>query len=238
MSKSFNVVKRTLYDIRDNKPYLVRKLADGECWMMENLAYELYAGQTYIGSYNDGSTFAWTPESCSSGGACAMNGATIQGQATNFATGQTGTYWYYNWYAATAGVGQSSSTGDINGSICPAQWKLPYNYVSTVNGVSSSARRQSFGALFAAYGLPTGPNGTNSGNYTPTLDNYPFDFVRVESASGGTVQVSSWQHSLYWSSTSYNATHAYYMYYRTHDMSPQGYGSGKAPGVSIRCVAI
>ena len=44
---SFNVVQRTLYDIRDNNSYTVRKLADGNCWMTENLRLEFDGSTTY-----------------------------------------------------------------------------------------------------------------------------------------------------------------------------------------------
>jgi len=32
---------------------------------------------------------------------------------------------YYNWYTATAGVGQYATAGEVSDSICPKNWRLP-----------------------------------------------------------------------------------------------------------------
>ena len=42
---NFNVLQRTLTDIRDGETYRVRKLADGNVWMTENLRKEFTAGE-------------------------------------------------------------------------------------------------------------------------------------------------------------------------------------------------
>ena len=87
MSKSFNVAQRTLYDIRDNNSYTVRKLADGNCWMTTNLNLSLSTNTPIIGSKNDGSAFTYTPTSCGgTNGSCAMNGNTMAGSGM----------WYYS----------------------------------------------------------------------------------------------------------------------------------------------
>lgn len=76
---SKNLVKNkqfTLVDSRDSKPYYVAKLADGNCWMTENLDYDVVAGvpltaeTTDLGYLNaDGSpnangngNYQWTPD--------------------------------------------------------------------------------------------------------------------------------------------------------------------------------
>ncbi len=43
-----------LTDIRDSKPYIVRRLADGNCWMVENLDLELadFAGTENLTNQN------------------------------------------------------------------------------------------------------------------------------------------------------------------------------------------
>ena len=43
--KNLNVLQRTLTDIRDGETYRVRKLADGNVWMTENLRKEFTAGE-------------------------------------------------------------------------------------------------------------------------------------------------------------------------------------------------
>ena len=73
------VAQRTLYDIRDNNSYTIRKLADGNCWMTSNLKYTLTANSTAIGvNYSTNETFAFnTGATCATDGACIMNGNTV-----------------------------------------------------------------------------------------------------------------------------------------------------------------
>lgn len=44
---------KQLYDARDGKKYWVAKLADGNCWMTQNLAYDLEAGKTLTSADTD-----------------------------------------------------------------------------------------------------------------------------------------------------------------------------------------
>ena len=46
-----NVAQHTLSDVRDNNTYTVRKLADGNCWMSENL--RLNGGTTITPANSD-----------------------------------------------------------------------------------------------------------------------------------------------------------------------------------------
>ena len=147
------VPTRTLIDDRDadgtgtKRSYTVSRLADGNCWMTENLKYDLLSlynnGKRGIGSKNDGSTFEMTDSSFASG----VSGYyTTEDNAYNYVinpntksisttmyNSQLGdktsqTEYYYNWTGATAGQGsqtQTSASGNINGSICPAGWVLP-----------------------------------------------------------------------------------------------------------------
>ncbi|MBR3180264.1 InlB B-repeat-containing protein [Candidatus Saccharibacteria bacterium] len=48
-----NVPQRTLSDTRDSKTYIVRKLADGNCWMVQNLDLDLDANVTYTHADTD-----------------------------------------------------------------------------------------------------------------------------------------------------------------------------------------
>ena len=124
-----------MYDVRDNNGYTVRKLADGNCWMTTNLNYTLGAGTAATGSYNNGSTFSFTPTSCATDGACAMNGNTV--------SVGSGRGWVYTGYAAFAGR-SISSQGILDGSICPAGWRLP---------VGDNSGDKTTYALLNAYGI-------------------------------------------------------------------------------------
>ncbi len=213
-----------MYDSRDNKPYTVRKLADGNCWMTDNLAFELQANQTYTGVDNaTGQEVSFnTGASCSSNGACVMNGNT----AYNSTTGQ----WYYSWYAATAGSGTSSQTNtDAPSSICPKGWRIPANY--------SLSPSKSYGSITNAYNLTTG--GANNENTSiSTLEASPLNFARYNYYDGGTLRSVDTGHGYYWSSNAWeDARFASYFHYGTGYTYPQ-YRIYKYGGISIRCVAV
>ena len=57
------VAQRTLYDIRDNNSYTIRKLADGNCWMTGNLKYTLTANTDAIGvNHTTNNTFTFNTD--------------------------------------------------------------------------------------------------------------------------------------------------------------------------------
>ena len=99
----------TLRDERDNKTYKVALLADGKCWMLQNLDitnFEADSSDTSLEYY--GSTFSIpvsTPTWNSDGDEAEVYKTNVQDYGT-----------YYNYNAASAGN---------NGSICPANWYLP-----------------------------------------------------------------------------------------------------------------
>ncbi len=56
------IPRKALIDTRDNKKYLVAKLADGECWMTQNLGLDLSTGTTLTSSNTDLNTMSsYTP---------------------------------------------------------------------------------------------------------------------------------------------------------------------------------
>ncbi|MBO7718078.1 InlB B-repeat-containing protein, partial [Candidatus Saccharibacteria bacterium] len=134
-----------LEDERDNDVYAVAKLADGHCWMIENL--RLIPSQVTFDSQNTNlptSAFiSAAPSSASSNVLCgidssscvdtvAYNANNIDRNLTPVHNGTTRTnMWYsygvmYNWYTASAGNGDfNMSGGDVVGDLCPAGWRLP-----------------------------------------------------------------------------------------------------------------
>ena len=230
------VAQRTLYDYRgadgtgnkDNKvtpdsanakSYMVRKLADGNCWMTQNLEIPLASGTTIEASYNTtASAYSFTPSAaCSGNGACSMNANT---KADN------GTY-YYSWYAATAETGTSTDVStDTSASICPIGWRLPANY--TID------QTKSYGSLTNSYGFTT--NGANSpDNHVAQLESAPLNFARSGVYNGGLTYNGT--RGYYWSSTAYTgAANAYYFFYNTSYTFPQDHNA-KYVGFNVRCVA-
>ena len=134
MSKSFNVVKRVLYDIRDSKPYTIRKLADGNCWMTEDLKIGGTSNVLLEARYSDNTDNFTVPASNTALFNYSSGHATIRNQPGFVITGNN---YYYNAYAYTAG---SYNDNLIDGSemdtksICPKNWRIP----SVKTGVTKS----------------------------------------------------------------------------------------------------
>lgn len=133
------VPSKTLVDTRDNSSYTVRKLADGRCWMTENLRIinktissedsNLPPGETYAVPASNNASFGYTYNVDS-----AYLDSTYGG--------------YYSFYAATAGKGGTSlASGNATGDICPKGWRLPTGgdtgeYQTLYDQYSSSALMQ------------------------------------------------------------------------------------------------
>ena len=218
-------------DIRDGKTYTVRKMADGNCWMAENLKFELQANKTYTGVNNTtGNTITFsTGAICGNGNtnaACIMNGNT-----TYDSTYDT---WYYNWYAATAGSGTASMVNqDAPYSICPAHWRLPTNY--TNKQYPSGGANKSWGYLVNAYGIS--PENHASDSEWQALVGQPFSLPMAGYFNSGTFQNNG---GGYWLSTTAHstATNAYYLRFSKGGVSSQASNPGKYDGLNVRCIAI
>ncbi len=103
-----------LRDSRDGNIYTVKKLADGNVWMTENLRI---ANKTITPADSDVSANFTIPVSSTSG---------FSKQDTNNAYVDSTYGGYYTFYTATAGTGGTSLTsGNAPSSICPKGWRLP-----------------------------------------------------------------------------------------------------------------
>ncbi len=219
------VAQRTLYDIRDNKPYTIRRLADGACWMTSDLAFELQENTNYIGSKNDGTTFTFNTGVRSSG---------QENTILNINSVTSSVSHYYTWYAATAGMGDDSLPlyTRIDGSICPSGWMLPSSYlISTTD--------PSFGLYAMAYFGTS--SSTSSG--VSKLVSFPMDLTKAGYYYSGSYYDGRYYDMVYWSSvrsprSAYtletivnHSTGALGTFY------PDAYNYGYY-GVPVRCVAI
>ena len=247
------VPETTLLDDRDadgtgtKKSYKVRKLADGNCWMVENLAYDLVGlynnNKRGIGSRNDGTTFEMTDANLSSGVAgyytttanaynYVINPNTkvlsniTRNNYTGNVTGQT--EYYYNWTAATAGQGSQSDAAiaTIDGSICPAGWRLPTSHTSSLE------QNISWGKLTLAYLNSSMPYSGATGYQT--LEQYPISLYRAGYINSGSQSGAT--SGSYWTSVVNDANSGYSLYYSTSSVYPDG-NSYKYRGLQIRCIA-
>ncbi len=134
--------------------YIIGKLSDGNCWMLQNLSLTVEdlkaaTNSTYLTSANSdvmssfnlsGSTVASLTSSNFSEANVAK--AEIHNPSSNYLGRAKGYGAYYNWYAATAGTGNSSlASGKASASICPKGWKLP---AANITDTSNQEYKYSF----------------------------------------------------------------------------------------------
>ena len=221
-----------LTDTRDGNVYAVSKLADGNCWMIEDLRLS-NSNSTLDNTNTDNPAPGFTSLSASSDDnwdcnteACinqnklnANNTILFVNNTTGVQNGYIYSYGnYYNWYTATAGTGTYSLISDnATGSICANGWTLPL-------GKKSNNDEGQFATLGSALGI------TSYGIYTADGSNrmrtYPNNFIFNDGYLGG-----------YWSRTAYGMKEANYMlisnmyiYYNA------GNGRGKHNGYYVRCL--
>ena len=151
-----------LRDERDNDVYAVSKLADGHCWMTENLRLNPSTTTFTVANTNDPTAnfVSEAPLSQDSTTLCNTDSSACIDQvlfnANNINRSLTATpntnntsSWYsygimYGWYTATAGNGDyAMPSGNVAGDICPAGWRLPTGgtsgeFVGLVNAVGGS----------------------------------------------------------------------------------------------------
>ncbi|MDR2063787.1 MAG: IPT/TIG domain-containing protein [Candidatus Nomurabacteria bacterium] len=148
----------TLTDTRDGQEYMVRKLADGNCWMINNLKLGSTTGTTALSPSNTNISQAWTLPQISIGSASFTEPKVMAYSPQSSDLNDPTFYGYhYNWCAATAGGDGTSGNGtcsseyvapvDAVGDICPANWRLPrggYQFVTTNEFSMLNARMAGF----------------------------------------------------------------------------------------------
>ena len=210
---------KTLTDTRDNNTYTVKKLNDGNCWMMQNLRLKLTANKAITVVNNiTGATSSWTPtdttQTTTDDPAWASGGRDI---SRSYDTGDTSYGVYYNWYAATAGTGTWSTSSDeeASSSICPAGWRLP----------SNTGDKSYYHLITETYNYTTGKQ---------LVDNLGFVYSGYYEFNGYVYGQGS--DGYFWSSTAIASSHAYSLDFYSRSVDPQG-NDGKSNGLSVRCVS-
>ena len=217
------------YDSRDEEKYMIQKLADGKCWMLDNLRLGGTSSMTLTNADTNITASTYTLPASISNGFSSYNAAQINtdSKATNATyssnitsssfndndTAKTGVY--YNYYAATAGgifSNPNSSNASANRDICPKGWRMP-------TGGSSGE----YQALYTAY----------------SSDNVNFQ-TALRTPLSGTFSGSSAYHQgvngYFWSATRYDNIVMYYLYVNASNVNPQSNYYGRSYGNSIRCV--
>ena len=209
---------KLLTDTRDSSKYVVAKLADGNCWMAQNLHL---VNKTISSSDSDMASGSFTIPSSSISGFSSSD----QYQAKAYYDNSLIKGAYYNWYTATAGSGNTSLTsGDAPSSICPKGWKLPPNsgngsYTNLVNSDSANTAWVSDVAGTGMAGRVFGGAGFVAGGYV---------------TNGSLHNVGSI--GLYWSRAVESASSAHLLDFTNSTVYPT-YSYNRYTGYSVRCVA-
>ncbi len=220
-----------LYDTRDETIYNVRKLADGNCWMVDNLKLNLssvtltsansdVASNYTAGTATDVTTASnWSTTDSDNKAQFNMDGFGKANYKSDYG-------YYYSWYAATAGTGTySMSYGEASSSICPKGWKLPKgDYSGDFQTLKWTTTWTSIDGI----------NGRWLGASTATSGGAFFPAAGFVYSSGLS---SAGSNGFYWSRTVRNSSYdVYYLNFNNNDTYPADYGN-KYFGLSIRCIA-
>ena len=230
-----------LTDTRDNNTYAVAKLADNNCWIVENLRLDpSTANITNQNTHNPASGFATEAANSSTSNAlCTTDDSSTcinqlqyntnslnrsLTQSYNAVSNSAGWYSYgvyYNWYTATAGNGTMETEANTNatGDICPSKWHLP---TSTSSGEWAA--------------LNTAVNGGVS-NADAGLRQYPVNLIWSGDYNGSS-RTSGYGNGRYWAATGYDTNNAYRMGHQesgSKGSTPSG-NFKKWDGFAVRCI--
>ena len=228
-----------LTDNRDNQKYLVAKLKDGKCWMLQNLKLGRSTSTLTLTPANSDVGSNYVLDNKLSDGkfhAYIIDGASGQNNSTEYyCTGDdTASDWescYYNWYTATAGTGTTyvaTQGQSVSNSICPAGWTLP---TSGSGGQFQQLYDQypSAAEMLVANPTTTKENTLTVGQVTNTPGFLLSGYYNTVGA------VSLGVDGNYWSRTAYSAQNGYHLYLDTSSGSTAR-NNGKYRGLPIRCL--
>ena len=223
----------SLRDTRNGNYYRVKKLADGRCWMTENMKLtnttidssnsDLPSGKTV--TIPASSTDKWCTDRTKE---CydqlmAINGTDGGGDTSHPEYGT-----YYNWYTATATYGSYNTTTDApQYSICPKGWKLP-------TGGESSDTTKDFTLLAKQYTTPaliTKVDGGPGFVYSGVRNGDTFEYEALHQGKQSTI----------WGSNSERSNRSYAEFARSMWIGPYSVHpetiTVKYMGKPIRCIA-
>ena len=209
-----------LVDTRDYETYWVGKLADGKCWMLDNLRLGS-TSTTALTSANTNIASNYTlPASTTTGfdsstgyTTAAINTASKDKTTTSYGSGSGKIGTYYNYCAASAGtICSSSNSSNASYDICPKRWRMP-------TGGSSGE----YNTLYTAYG-------SDASSFRSALST-PLSGYFYNGSAGG-----QGSYGYFWSSTRNNNTYMYHLYVYSSNVYPTNISS-RYLGYSMRCVS-
>ena len=229
-------------DSRDNNVYSIGKLADGKCWMTQNLRITRESIKAKDSSNTTGritggasgdtnldSGYYEIPASTNSAfDASQDRGSHYTNQQVRAAANETyGAYYSYN--VATLNKYVTQNSGSVTNDICPKGWKLPAGNTSSEFQLlynKGNAKVGDFAAssLTSGYWLGGSANAVDAAFFPAAGYVYTSGLYYTGSEGG------------YWSSTIYSATYAYSLAFYS-DGIYSAYNRTRYYGYSVRCVA-
>ena len=238
------VPEAMLTDSRDGKSYLVRKLADGNCWMTQNLDLEGARTLTSDDTDLNGNIVSFEfPASIPYGTGWNMHSDDhtlrviepsggdyiINPSGKDYTLATSGEPWehrgnYYNWYVAVAGTTLAKYGEVAASSICPKGWQLPND---------SEPTDKSWSNLLNIYHASNGVQGAEIVHGSP-INEVRAGYYYASSSSGSASTIG--ELSYYWTNHNTTGTTAYaYRQMDTYSVIHDSYVA--QAGLSIRCVA-
>lgn len=240
-------------DTRDGKIYWIAKLADGNCWMTQNLDFNI--STTNVKAADSDVTADWTTSSTYKPVATLTDAS----QYSNSSDTSTASWDAGNWYYDGAtnldcdskkttyeGCTGFSSTGDAHRHVGNM---YSWNAATAGTGGTIISGQASGSICPKGWRLPTGGSSgefkalQSAGSLGSTVQNWlnaPYYFTRTgvlwHNSNG---LFGAGHYGNYWSSTPYsNSSYAYYLYLLAASAAdPANSNSNRTRGMSVRCVA-
>ena len=233
-SSNCTTTAKTVTDSRDGSTYKVQKLADGKCWMLDNLRLDpttvnlaTLRGSTnatnatlgYLKNGGGSSPYTGTAVANKTSGFTQYNVPNVNvsyknNTTTSYGSGSGKVGVYYNFCAASAGsycYAKDVGTGNASQDLCPTGWRMP------TGGASGEYK-----ALYTAYSS----NITNFRNALSTpLSGYFYNSSQNSLGSWGD----------FWASTYYDGNYMGYLYVGSSDTDPASHRY-RVDGLTMRCV--
>ena len=244
------VPRTTLKDQRDNKNYLISKLADGNCWMSQNLELDLDPSTPLTSTTTDLNTKdSWVPERKTQVKADGNVIWTLENKARSYHPSGTEAYYqnginhatipsqsdgstewekagnYYTWYTATSGSGLKGLANTvINDSLCPRGWKLPDN----------DGNKSFYNLLDNVYQIPH----NNTSLHRLTQSPFHFPYTGLYAHNTGYLDYYS-TNGYYWSNkTTTDGSEVYNLaFYTSTNFIYNAQAKNQTWGFSVRCLA-
>ena len=250
-----------LRDTRDGKYYWVGKLADGKCWMTQNLDLDLSTSKALTPADSDVAS-NWTPEYTT---ATVANSSTILASNTGQRSWSLGDYRIINLTASN-----SCGSGNTSAANCASQLTT-YSTPTSANGNADAhyilGNHYQWNAATAGTGgsiksgqaagsiCPKGwkmPTSTSSGEFSTLitagsigsdvskLTSSPYYFVKGGAIYQNTNSLfnNAGYYGFYWSSTPYsNGDYAYSLTFYENTITPSSSSNFRSDGRSVRCLA-